>query len=293
MNSTRPIGCWGLSLLFSVLLGLEPGRGAEAETIVTRGLPSVECSAAGRTAQLQLEVGSDGRLALSTEGRECRLPSEQARAFVAAVAKSERWIERTKSAEFSFERKAGAFGGAVPGQGLELSVRRAAEIRLRLVLRGGGSAETETQLEFTAAQVIGLRQILAGAEEQIGLARADAYKADRWMDATPTEAPTRAEPDFSVPTEVSALPKVSSAVQAPEVWHTPKPGYPFQARKLKLAGQGSILVRTDGNGRVVVARMVRNIHPLLDSTVESFARAAWKGPPNSAKTVPVTFAALD
>jgi len=72
-------------------------------------------------------------------------------------------------------------------------------------------------------------------------------------------------------------------------WSTPKPGYPFQARKLHLAGSGGVRVTTDASGRVISAEMSPSIHPLLDQAAVSFARSSWKGPPNTTRVVPITF----
>jgi len=72
-------------------------------------------------------------------------------------------------------------------------------------------------------------------------------------------------------------------------WVTPKPIYPFQARKMNLTGSGGVRVTTDANGRVISAEMSPGIHPLLDQAAVSFARSNWKGPPNTTRTVPITF----
>ena len=72
-------------------------------------------------------------------------------------------------------------------------------------------------------------------------------------------------------------------------WSTPKPVYPFQARRLRLQGSGGVRVTTDGTGRVVSAVMSPGVHPLLDATALAYARTAWKGPPNTTRTVPISF----
>lgn len=72
-------------------------------------------------------------------------------------------------------------------------------------------------------------------------------------------------------------------------WSTPKPQYPYQARKLRLMGSGGVRVTTDANGRVVSAEMSPSIHPILDQVAISYARSSWKGPPNTTKVVPITF----
>jgi TonB family protein len=72
-------------------------------------------------------------------------------------------------------------------------------------------------------------------------------------------------------------------------WSTPKPGYPFQARKLHLVGSGGVRVTTDASGRVISAEMAPGIHPMLDQAAVSFARSSWKGPPNTTRVVPITF----
>jgi TonB family protein len=72
-------------------------------------------------------------------------------------------------------------------------------------------------------------------------------------------------------------------------WITPKPGYPFQARKLHLTGSGGVRCTTDSSGRVISAEMSPGIHPMLDQAALSFARSSWKGPPNTTRVVPITF----
>ena len=72
-------------------------------------------------------------------------------------------------------------------------------------------------------------------------------------------------------------------------WVLPKPGYPFQARKMHLTGSGGVRVTTDANGRVVSATMSPGIHPMLDQAAISFARSNWRGPPNTTRVVPITF----
>lgn len=72
-------------------------------------------------------------------------------------------------------------------------------------------------------------------------------------------------------------------------WSTPKPAYPYQARKLRLTGSGGVRITTDSSGRVVSAEMSPSIHPILDQVALSMARSSWRGPPNTTRTVPITF----
>lgn len=80
---------------------------------------------------------------------------------------------------------------------------------------------------------------------------------------------------------------------APGNWSTPKPSYPFQAKKMRIQGSGGCRITTDASGRVIAAQMSPGIHPLLDSMVENYARSSWKGPPNTTRTVPITFQLTD
>ena len=73
-------------------------------------------------------------------------------------------------------------------------------------------------------------------------------------------------------------------------WFTPKPTYPFEARRLRRQGSGGVRVTTNGSGRVVNAEMLPGIDPLLDTVAVSFARSAWTGPPNATRVVAITFA---
>jgi hypothetical protein len=72
-------------------------------------------------------------------------------------------------------------------------------------------------------------------------------------------------------------------------WSTPKPAYPFEARRLRRQGSGGVHVTTNGIGRVVNAAMQPGIDPLLDAVAVSFARSAWTGPPNCTRVVAITF----
>jgi outer membrane biosynthesis protein TonB len=73
-------------------------------------------------------------------------------------------------------------------------------------------------------------------------------------------------------------------------WSTPKPTYPFEARRLRRQGSGGVRVTTNGSGRVVNAEMLPGIDPLLDAVAVNFARSAWTGPPNATRVVAITFA---
>ena len=75
----------------------------------------------------------------------------------------------------------------------------------------------------------------------------------------------------------------------PTGWSTPKPDYPYQARRLRRQGSGGVRVTTNGIGRVVNAEMMPGIDPLLDAVAVNFARSAWTGPPNATRIVAITF----
>ena len=113
---------------------------------------------------------------------------------------------------------------------------------------------------------------------------------------TPKDKPAPPKPHLTpVPpgTKRGANPQagVAGATGKPSsvAWITPRPGYPFQARKLNLTGSGGVRVTTDATGRVISAEMSPSIHPLLDQAALSFARSSWKGPPNTTRVVPITF----
>jgi TonB family protein len=73
-------------------------------------------------------------------------------------------------------------------------------------------------------------------------------------------------------------------------WSHPKPPYPAQARMSHIEGSGSVRVTTDGSGNVVSAVIVQSVGSgLLDFNTTSFAKANWKGPPNSTVVVPITY----
>ena len=122
--------------------------------------------------------------------------------------------------------------------------------------------------------------------------------ADKVEDPTPTPTPRppAAKPKLTpVPpgTKRGVVPQagVPLGTGKPGVgfWTTPKPQYPYQARKLRLTGSGGVRVTTDATGRVISAEMSPSIHPILDQVAISYARSSWKGPPNTTKTVPITF----
>ena len=87
----------------------------------------------------------------------------------------------------------------------------------------------------------------------------------------------------------NALPAKPSAGTGGGTWSTPKPAYPFQARRMRLQGSGGVRITTDAAGRVVSATMSPSIHPQLDAAALTYARTAWKGPPNTTRVVPITF----
>ncbi len=113
---------------------------------------------------------------------------------------------------------------------------------------------------------------------------------------TPPPKPPAAKPKLTpVPpgTKRGPVPQAGApggtAAPGTGFWSTPKPTYPYQARKLRLQGSGGVRVTTDASGRVVSATMSQSIHPILDQVAISYARSAWKGPPNTTKVVPITF----
>jgi hypothetical protein len=117
---------------------------------------------------------------------------------------------------------------------------------------------------------------------------------DNFADAKPIPAPPKPKLTPVPPgTKRGVNPQagVAGATGKPtsQGWITPRPGYPFQARKLNLTGSGGVRVTTDATGRVISAEMSPGIHPLLDQAAISFARSSWKGPPNTTRVVPITF----
>ena len=73
-------------------------------------------------------------------------------------------------------------------------------------------------------------------------------------------------------------------------WILPKPPYPAQARLSHITGSGAVSITTDGSGQVVSVTIAQSVGSgLLDANTKSFARANWKGPPNSSTTVPITY----
>jgi protein TonB len=72
-------------------------------------------------------------------------------------------------------------------------------------------------------------------------------------------------------------------------WRTPRPSYPTAALASHVQGSGSVRISTDGSGNVVNVVITGPINPLLDANTRTFARANWKGPPNSTRTVPVVY----
>lgn len=95
---------------------------------------------------------------------------------------------------------------------------------------------------------------------------------------------------------VGGVPKASKTTGTPGAArlgvrkYTPKPPYPYQARKAHLTGSGVCHVTFDASGRVSSATMTQSIGSgILDSNTVSYARANWTGPPNGALDVPITY----
>ncbi len=108
--------------------------------------------------------------------------------------------------------------------------------------------------------------------------------------AAVTPPSTRPRPAVGRPNgNPNALPTKPSVGTGGGTWSTPKPAYPFQARRMRLQGSGGVRVTTDATGRITSATMSPSIHPLLDATALAYARTAWKGPPNTTRVVPITF----
>jgi outer membrane biosynthesis protein TonB len=72
-------------------------------------------------------------------------------------------------------------------------------------------------------------------------------------------------------------------------WRTPKPPYPQEALISRIQGSGEVRITTDAAGNAADVTLTRPISPVLDANTRRFARANWKGPPNSSKTVPITY----
>jgi outer membrane biosynthesis protein TonB len=71
-------------------------------------------------------------------------------------------------------------------------------------------------------------------------------------------------------------------------WRTPKPPYPAAALVSRMQATGSARITTDAAGNVSGCE-VSGLPSPFDSNTRSFARANWKGPPNSSRTVPVIY----
>ena len=72
-------------------------------------------------------------------------------------------------------------------------------------------------------------------------------------------------------------------------WHTPLPPYPLIAKSARIQGSGAVRISTDSSGKVTSVVIARPINPILDAHTRSFALANWKGPPDSTRTVPVSY----
>ena len=69
-------------------------------------------------------------------------------------------------------------------------------------------------------------------------------------------------------------------------WSHPQPAYPYQARAAHITGSTTVKVTSDGSGHVANVEILRSAgNAILDNATTSFAKANWKGPPNSSTTV--------
>ncbi len=58
---------------------------------------------------------------------------------------------------------------------------------------------------------------------------------------------------------------------------SPKPGYPFQARKMRLTGSGRVTAWTDPAGRVIRCE-VTGLPGMLTEYTRQFVLENWRGP---------------
>ncbi|MBS0657854.1 MAG: hypothetical protein JSR82_06350 [Verrucomicrobia bacterium] len=59
--------------------------------------------------------------------------------------------------------------------------------------------------------------------------------------------------------------------------HSPKPAYPYAARKFRLTGVGTVVAWTDPTGRVIRCE-VRGLPGILADFTQQYVQANWRGP---------------
>ena len=130
----------------------------------------------------------------------------------------------------------------------------------------------------------------------------DDFPRTDFVDVTPEPKPIEVpRPTVAIPAPPRSLARTHGvpvatrgsssnfASNSPTGWSTPKPVYPFQARRQHLQGSGGVRVTTNSIGRVISAEMQPGIAPMLDAAAVSHALLAWSGPPNCTRVVQITF----
>lgn len=255
--------------------------------------------------KVELLAYSSGALLVSAGNAHALVPTDKVPEFVKAVRRAQDWQAKSKAENLAFEKTIADLryrrGFASQGVVLDFQSKAGAEFTAHLILRLSDAENQFSQIVAVATpeQTNALAAALEKVPESIAAAKASAARAEELTrDSTP--AATAPAPAAALPARTRARTaeantartgKERRAARSASVggWWTPKPGYPFQAMKMRIGGSGMVRVTTDGTGRVFTASMSPGIHPLIDSTVESFARSSWKGPPNQTRSFPITY----
>lgn len=231
----------------------------------------VRCRVGGEVMVVPVSVGTKGWVSLVQGSSEAAIARDQLTRLEFALRRGAAWMARRHEPGFALARQIAILPDArtEPRRVVLITARRLGEepeAASSLFIEFGS-----TSLEFDAMGVARLREILAA----IARGKAPVVAAEPALPPAPQPPPVK---------EAEPVPPPADG------WNTPRPGYPFQARKMRIAGEGIVVVSTDAAGKVATARMDPGIHPLLDEAIVAYAKTSWSGPPNASQEFSISYA---